>query len=266
MPVNRSRIRSAAGIVGFLVIASAGLGQTAGNASASPRTRPETYGTSAISYVSVPASEFVPGLSSPYESDMSGIGPRWGTEGSLGFTAGLHLPSGAQVVYVELNSIDTNPAEAVYGSLVVCDQLAGNCVNYPSDAAGPEDCQVSGFLCSGLAFVGGGQGVSADLTADEFVIDNVNHSYRLYAATFAGDGSNKIAGMVVGYVLHVSQPPATPTFNDVPTSDFGFQHIEALAASGITTGCGGGNFCPNSAVTRRQMAIFLAKALGLHFP
>jgi hypothetical protein len=35
-------------------------------------------------------------------------------------------------------------------------------------------------------------------------------------------------------------------------------------ASGITAGCGGGNYCPD-APTRRQMAIFLAKALGLHW-
>jgi hypothetical protein len=48
-------------------------------------------------------------------------------------------------------------------------------------------------------------------------------------------------------------------------SDFGFQYIEALAASGITGGCGGGNFCPDSPVTRRQMAIFVAKALGLSY-
>ena len=61
----------------------------------------------------------------------------------------------------------------------------------------------------------------------------------------------------------MSQPPGTPTFNDVPVADFGFQYIEALAGSGITGGCGGGNFCPDSPVTRRQMAIFIAKALGL---
>jgi len=51
----------------------------------------------------------------------------------------------------------------------------------------------------------------------------------------------------------------------VPTSDPAFAFVEALAASGITGGCGGGNFCPTNPVTRRQMAIFLAKALGLSF-
>ncbi len=44
-----------------------------------------------------------------------------------------------------------------------------------------------------------------------------------------------------------------------------FQFIEALAESGITAGCGNGNFCPDAALTRGQMAVFLAKALGLHW-
>ena len=41
--------------------------------------------------------------------------------------------------------------------------------------------------------------------------------------------------------------------------------VEALAASGVTAGCGTGtDFCPNAPLTRGQMAVFLSKALGLH--
>ena len=43
-----------------------------------------------------------------------------------------------------------------------------------------------------------------------------------------------------------------------PGSGFG-DWIEALAAEGITGGCGGGNYCPTSPVTRQQMAVFLLK-------
>jgi hypothetical protein len=70
----------------------------------------------------------------------------------------------------------------------------------------------------------------------------------------------------VHYKLQVSPPPGTATFNDVPTNHPFFQFIEALAASGITGGCGSGNYCPDNPVTRGQMAVFLSKALGLHFP
>ena len=60
--------------------------------------------------------------------------------------------------------------------------------------------------------------------------------------------------------------PATATFTDVPTDHQFFQFIEALSASGITGGCGPGIYCPDAPVTRGQMATFLAKALGLHWP
>ena len=39
--------------------------------------------------------------------------------------------------------------------------------------------------------------------------------------------------------------------------------INRLAAAGITNGCGSGLYCPNSAVTRDQMASFIARALSL---
>jgi hypothetical protein len=64
----------------------------------------------------------------------------------------------------------------------------------------------------------------------------------------------------------VSPPPSTATFTDVPTDHPFFQFIEAIAAAGISAGCGGGNFCPDQAITRKQEAAFLAKALGLHWP
>ncbi len=56
-------------------------------------------------------------------------------------------------------------------------------------------------------------------------------------------------------------PPATGTkFADVSLGTFGAAWIEELATEGITSGCGGGNYCPNQFVTRAQMAIFLVRA------
>lgn len=40
-------------------------------------------------------------------------------------------------------------------------------------------------------------------------------------------------------------------------------NINALAASGITSGCGDGRFCPDGLVTRAQMASFLSRGLNL---
>ncbi|HEX9943589.1 MAG TPA: PQQ-dependent sugar dehydrogenase [Thermoanaerobaculia bacterium] len=53
-------------------------------------------------------------------------------------------------------------------------------------------------------------------------------------------------------------PPATGTvFNDVAATSFAAAYIEQLFHEGITTGCGGGNYCPNNPVTRNEMAVFL---------
>ncbi len=52
-------------------------------------------------------------------------------------------------------------------------------------------------------------------------------------------------------------------FADVPASNPFAPWIKQLAAEKITGGCGGGNYCPNNAVTRAQMAVFLVKAFGL---
>jgi comEA protein len=58
-------------------------------------------------------------------------------------------------------------------------------------------------------------------------------------------------------------PAATGVFADVPVSNPFAPWIEALAAEGITGGCGGGNFCPKGTVTRAQMAVFLVTAFNL---
>jgi uncharacterized repeat protein (TIGR03803 family) len=55
-------------------------------------------------------------------------------------------------------------------------------------------------------------------------------------------------------------PPCTGTFDDVPCPSLFANWIEQLAREGITAGCGGGNYCPSSPVTRAQMAVFLLKA------
>ena len=57
-------------------------------------------------------------------------------------------------------------------------------------------------------------------------------------------------------------PPATGTvFGDVAQNAFAAAFIEQLAAEGVTGGCGGGNYCPDSPVTRQSMAVFLLKML-----
>ena len=55
-------------------------------------------------------------------------------------------------------------------------------------------------------------------------------------------------------------PPCAGVFADVPCPSTFAPWIEALAAQGITGGCGGGAYCPQNPVRRDQMAVFLLKA------
>jgi hypothetical protein len=58
--------------------------------------------------------------------------------------------------------------------------------------------------------------------------------------------------------------PTAPsdTFSDTASSPF-IRDIEWLVDAGITNGCGWGRFCPAEAVTRAQMASFIARADAL---
>lgn len=71
---------------------------------------------------------------------------------------------------------------------------------------------------------------------------------------------------IVHWRRTVSPAPAAASFGDVPTTHPFFRFVEALVAAGVTGGCGGGNYCPDTPITRGQMAVFLANALGLHWP
>jgi hypothetical protein len=55
------------------------------------------------------------------------------------------------------------------------------------------------------------------------------------------------------------------TFDDVPPDHIFHQYIEALAASSITVGCQTSPplYCPDAPLTRGQMAVFIARTVGL---
>lgn len=76
----------------------------------------------------------------------------------------------------------------------------------------------------------------------------------------------RLRGCAIFWRRTVTPAPGIATFTDVPTNHPQFRFIEALVASGITSGCGDGNYCPDAPLTRGQMAVFLSVALGLHWP
>ncbi len=221
-----------------------------------PKTRPNTYGTSAVSYYRIGAAEFTPieaGIDDQTDvwyDQPDDIFRRYGVNPNAFFIAVPHLPAGALLTYLELDDCG-GATTTTHLYLYSCD-FNGTC-----DAAGP---------VATIDATAGCGGDTQDISGLGLVVDNFLGEFVLRVATDANDGSNNFAGVIIGYTLQVSPAPGTATFPDVPTSDFGFQYVEALVASGITGGCGGGLYCPDAPVTRRQMAIFIAKALGLQWP
>jgi hypothetical protein len=56
-------------------------------------------------------------------------------------------------------------------------------------------------------------------------------------------------------------PPPVQIFADVPNDAFAAAWIDELATLGVTTGCGGGLYCPDRPISRAEMAVLLLKTL-----
>lgn len=96
------------------------------------------------------------------------------------------------------------------------------------------------------------QVVVNDLPAGQALIDRIEVQHS---------GGGLAADVVVDDVSFTAEIPLG-RFADVPPGFWALTFIETLAESGITAGCGNGNFCPDSPVTRAQMAVFLER--GIH--
>lgn len=170
------------------------------------------------------------------------------------FLSTVSPPGGALLTYVELDACDTDTTPGLDVVLNVYDcGWRGDCNGTP----------LATLSSSGNENVGC---AAASTAISNYTVDNYEHEILLdVKINYGGNQSQSLAGVIVGWKYQVSPAPATATFPDVPTSDPAFQFIEALYDSGITAGCAGGNYCPDAPLTRRQMAVFLSKALGLYW-
>ena len=248
--------------VAHLAVIALGLIASRGLAENRVEGSPRTYGTQ-LTYVTIDASQLSPlGSGTQYGNIYGGRGRYLINVSGLGFMAPLHVPAGARLSSIIVYGRDASAAGEYQVAVESCDGQGQTCFTAAGSPACPD---ASVTACSGNDYAGGDGYVYAGLYDNDIVVDNAHNRYMLVAGNTTNDDLTSISRIEVGYVLQVSPPPATATFNDVPTSDPAFQFIEAVAAAGITSGCGGGNYCPDSSITRRQMAVFLAKALGLQW-
>lgn len=215
---------------------------------------PQTWGTTNTTYATVPEWKFSPSSSSVAYSDFGNPARRYSLTPFSSFLASPSVPPGALLQNLEFDFCNT---QTDGGSSILLLLFGATKDNSSLTLLG----QVTGAANQGCT------SAFADLSGLNYTVDGGDHCLILEAVFGPnGDDTTSFSGAVLGFRLQVSPAPAVATFPDVPTSDPAFQYVEALVASGVTAGCGSGNYCPDTVVTRKQMAVFLSKALGLYFP
>ena len=212
---------------------------------------PDSYGTGSLTIFIEPSMNFV-GRASAVAYVTAGGVDRFLTAAGGALQSSPHLPAGSQIERIELRACDTSATEEV--ALVMG----------PCPTAGSA-CTLAGQVSTGVAATPGCADFAVTLAAPLIVN---NQTTPILVSVQPGTSiAASFSAVKLYYRLRVSAAPATATFPlDVPTSHPFFRFVEALAAAGITGGCGPSAYCPNDPVTRGQMAVFLATALGLHFP
>ena len=214
--------------------------------------RRQTYGTATTTNYVLQAYAF-----DPREGGANLVGNDFGARGCSAFcllTAPAVLPSGARIEAAELEACDTDAAGEVTAILY----RMGNLESASQGLAVADTGFAQTPGCAFFTFLFNGPQT----------VDNLLNPYVVEVSI---EGSSvlttRFQAVRLVYRLQVSPAPATASFPvDVPTTHPFVRFVEAMAAAGITGGCGAGTYCPDAAVTRGQMAVFLATALGLHFP
>lgn len=192
------------------------------------------------------------------------VGPRLASP--ITMWAPLSVPVGVAVEEICVHVIDGSAAAQVAVDLYVALTFTGGSIPTPT---------VLATKSSGIAANPGGAKICLEPAIGGFAFPWLVRTvepegtgptlqYFLRAVVDPGLG---LGPAVVKWTRGVSPAPDTATFADVPTNDDYFQQIEAIAASGAMASCDGGpNFCPDAPVSRKQLALVLARALGVYWP
>ncbi len=222
--------------------------------------QPQPWGTTSDTALVVGASDITPPLDGgtlTYQTYAVGGGPAVYQKSA--FTTDwwyqIHVPSGSLLRRVEIEACDTSSTAAINFAIKTAPVPAGPAT------------QITVTATTGVAPTPGCAFFPVTPTATTTINNATNDYWLLFNWQGAFSEVTRIYSIRVYYRLQVSPAPAVATFpNDVPTTHPFFRFVEAMAASGLTGGCGAGSYCPDSPVTRGQMAVFLSSALGLHFP
>jgi len=220
---------------------------------------PQIFGTENYGYISVTGTAFNPANDTAefYTTSYSALTCRDGSPYEY-FDAQVDPPAGSRINGVRFWGSDTHPSENMHAYLWErCQPAFGAGTPTITELINEDVSSGSGGQYSKFA---GFSARTADTIGCVYLI-----RVRFGLVNGCDGESLYLLRARFQYKRQVSPAPATATFNDVGTGHIFFRYVEALVDSGITAGCGGGSYCPDAPVSRGQMAVFLSKALGLHW-
>jgi S-layer homology domain len=220
--------------------------------------RSQDYGLNSQDLI-IPAFQFAPTFHDyHFVFGANGLMPTEAQEQT--WVASVGVPDGAIIDEIDVLVVDNDGA----ANIAVAASFSGFPVSGSGACGGtPANGTSTGITGQGTIVMASPFGTAPLKSHD--MCNGVDSWIGRYVTVTMLSSGQSLAGAHIAWHRSVSPAPATSSFGDVPTTDGGFQYIEALVASGVTAGCGGGNYCPDATLTRRQMAVFLSKALGLHW-
>jgi len=136
--------------------------------------------------------------------------------------------------------------------------------------------QMATFLARTLSTGSSDVAAFSDLVSGSYYVGFVNRLFEMEIVDGYPDGTfrpdspvsrGEMAALLVRALgLEIAGPEGGLDFIDVASDAWFAPSVEALRIAGITTGCAIDRFCPQEAVTREQMALFLARAFQLPLP
>lgn len=228
----------------------------AADAAAPQSIHDEAFGVTVTDYLTLDAIDFRPSTTTgQYSIDP---GSHWLTNiaGPSLFLAPVRLPSGALITGVEFAG---------------CNFLAGDVIAV--GLARALDPMGSAELMATVT-------VDNEPTCTFWVTEDItsptvnNYLYSYWVAVqfgqdviFPPHSSNlRLRAVRIWWQRQVTPLDGTANFSDVVLSNPYRRWVEAATAAGILGPCASGRFCPDNPVTRAQLALALAKALGLQYP
>jgi S-layer homology domain len=215
---------------------------------------PDAYGVTAYTVTSLSDLSFTTlNSTQTFVTSTDGFFRYITSAGGGSFVTGAVIPAGAVIDFIGLGSCDPVGLSFVVAVVETLDDGTPTFIGFFPSSSGALPCTTE-YNAVALNYP---------------IVGNAGRTIQVEVAQQPAapvDGSARFSSVEIWWHREVSPSPLVATFADVPTDHLFFQYIEALAASGITGGCGAGNYCPDNPVTRGQMAVFLSKALGLHWP